>query len=293
MLKTRLLVSAVLIPVFIGLCWLDAQAGGTAPVLLVLALLLALQASREVCGLLAAARPAAPVAAAGSLVVLAAVWAWHFMLPLGRDHLAPVGAAGLVFAGVILVLLLRRAVLFREPAGQATAVAAEVFAVGYVGLLLACAAELRWVGGGELGYLALGSLVIGAKVGDSGGYFIGRMFGKRKLSPRLSPGKTWAGAIGAVLTAAVATACWIRLAGPLFGSEVAVRSWPVLLLFGATLGIVGLIGDLCESLLKRDAGLKDASHLMPAFGGLLDLLDSILYTGPVALAFWTFWPPAW
>ncbi|HEX6983732.1 MAG TPA: phosphatidate cytidylyltransferase, partial [Planctomycetaceae bacterium] len=188
-------------------------------------------------------------------------------------------------------LLFVRTVVFLHPGGHAATLGAEVFVVSYVGVLLATAAELRWTGGGRLGYLALGSLVVGAKVGDIGGYTFGRLFGKRKLAPILSPGKTRAGAVGAILTAAVGTALWLRYAGPLFDRQAAVGSWPHLLAFGAVLGVVGLIGDLCESLLKRDAGQKDASHLMPAFGGLLDLIDSILYAAPVALLLWALWPP--
>src|SRR5690606_29223805 len=96
---------------------------------------------------------------------------------------------------------------------------AEVLAVSYVGVLLAMAAELRWVSGGTLGYLALGSLLIGAKVGDIGGYSFGRLFGRTKLAPILSPGKTRAGAVGAVVTAAIVTALWLQFAGPLFDAE--------------------------------------------------------------------------
>ena len=66
----------------------------------------------------------------------------------------------------------------------------------------------------------------------------------------------------------------------------------VVLAYGATMGVVGLIGDLCESLIKRDCEKKDSAQLMPGFGGLLDLLDSPLFAAPIALAWWVFWPPA-
>lgn len=317
MLKMRLFVSAVLVPAFIGLCWLDAQTGRYAAILMPLAILLAVQASRELAGMLRLTPGSTHAATVGSVVVLLTLWGWHIAdtnhasrdrqraeisassvtpLPDGRGSdrsLTPLGPVALAFACVVLFLLFIRAATFRGPAGHAAIVAAEIFVVSYVGMLLAMAAELRWTGDGRFGYLALGSLVIGAKVGDIGGYTFGRLFGKQKLAPLLSPGKTRAGAVGAILTASVTTACWLRFAGPLFDADAQLGSWPQLLLIGAVFGIIGLIGDLCESLIKRDVGMKDASHLMPAFGGLLDLIDSILYTAPVTLLIWKLWPPVW
>lgn len=294
MLRTRLLVSFVLVPAFIGLCWLDARIGNSAAIIMSLALILAIQSCRELGGLLKLERGSIAAMIAGCLLILLTLWGRH--AAFGPETLRPLDALGptlMAFAVAVLGLLFIRTVVFLHPGGHAQTLGAEVLGLSYIGVLLATVAELRWTGGGGLGYLALGSLVIGAKVGDIGGYTFGRLFGKKKLAPVLSPGKTRAGAVGAVLTAAVATACWLRFTGPLFDADAKVGSWPHLLTFGAVLGVVGLVGDLCESLLKRDAGMKDASHLMPAFGGLLDLIDSILYAGPVALLMWTLWPPVW
>ena len=297
MLGTRLLVSAVLIPLFIALCWFDARLGRSAVILMPLALLISLQASLEIAALLKLPKLSRSGVVAGNLLILLAFWGAHVLLPerLWSDPvvamLLPIGVAGLAFVGLVQMVLFVRLSQFREPGEHIPRLSGEVFALSYIGMLLVTVASLRWVGEGQLGYLALGSLVIGAKIGDVGGYTFGRLFGKKKLAPSLSPGKTRAGALGAILTAAVGTALWIRFAGPLFAPDAMIGAWPHLLAFGTLLGIVGLIGDLAESLLKRDAGLKDASHLMPAFGGLLDLIDSILYTGPVALLVWLAWPP--
>ncbi len=291
MLRTRLLVSAVLIPAFVGLCWLDARTGRWAAALIPLAILLAVQACREMGALSRLDRQSTVAATLGAVAVIVAVWAAH---ALPRDEafgIAALGPAYLTFAGVVLVLLLLRAIAYEGPGGHAAILGAQVLTVAYVGVLLSSAAALRWTGGGRFGYLALGSLVIGAKVGDVGGYTFGRLFGKRKLSPRLSPGKTQAGGVGAVLTAAVGVALWLRYVTPFFDPQAVIGPWWQLLAIGGTLGAAGLVGDLCESLLKRDAGMKDASALMPAFGGLLDLIDSILYAAPVALLFWIAWPP--
>jgi phosphatidate cytidylyltransferase len=109
---------------------------------------------------------------------------------------------------------------------------------------------------------------------DTGAYYTGRSLGRHKLAPRISPGKTIEGALGGFLTAI--------LAGPLcrltFFPELPL--WHALAL-GASLGIIGQVGDLAESLLKRGAEVKDSSHLLPGHGGMLDRLDSILFCAPL------------
>jgi phosphatidate cytidylyltransferase len=162
--------------------------------------------------------------------------------------------------------------------------------VSYVGMLLAATVQLRWVAGAELGYLALGSMVIAVKMGDTGAYTFGRLFGKRKMSPKLSPGKTWAGFVGALVGSGLGAWAWLQFATPLFDAAAQPPAWYWSVCYGVAMGVVGLVGDLCESLIKRDMGQKDAAALMPGFGGLLDLLDSILYAGPVAHVLWVVLP---
>lgn len=118
----------------------------------------------------------------------------------------------------------------------------------------------------------------------------GPRFGRRKLIPSVSPGKTWAGAVGAVVWAAAGTCLWLWLAGPAF--ERGTVLWPRAAAFGGTVGLAGLFGDLVESVLKRDAGVKDSGGLLPGMGGVLDVLDSLLLAGPVAALLWFAWPPA-
>ncbi len=110
--------------------------------------------------------------------------------------------------------------------------------------------------------------------GDAGAYYIGRGMGKKKLSPRVSPNKTVEGAIGGVITTFLAAAVAKLTFIPLF-------SWTDLLILAPLLGIFGILGDLCESLLKRSAGVKDSSSLVPAHGGLFDKLDSIAFAAPL------------
>ena len=123
-----------------------------------------------------------------------------------------------------------------------------------------------------------------------GAYFFGRLFGKRKMVPHLSPGKTWAGAVGALVGSAASAVAWLQFATPLF-TPLNTQPWTppfwiASAFYGLILGITGLIGDLCESLIKRDVGKKDSARLLPGFGGLLDLMDSVLYAGPVAYLLW-------
>jgi phosphatidate cytidylyltransferase len=114
------------------------------------------------------------------------------------------------------------------------------------------------------------------KCGDIGAYFTGRALGRHRMAPTLSPKKTWEGVAGGV-TASVLAAVGIDRLGP-----VVRGGWPSAAGLGAALGIVGIFGDLAESLIKRDAQQKDASQRVPGFGGILDVVDSVVFAAPVA-----------
>lgn len=125
---------------------------------------------------------------------------------------------------------------------------------------------------------------------DIGAYFAGRAFGRRKLAPRISPGKTWEGVIGgiaAVLSAAVlAASAWPAGEGgaAVFSSWMAARSgWGVTVATLAALAALSVVGDLYESLLKRLAGVKDSGWILPGHGGVLDRIDALLPTMPGCL----------
>lgn len=304
MLRQRLLVSSLLIPLLVGLFAWDHQLGPEAPVLLILVTVLAVRLSFELVQLLhrRGLQASWPLAGIGAAVLVISGWPgelWEGVCEclVGGSPLERVAGA---LAMVVLVLLLVHALRFREPGSSLGGLAADVLVVVYTGFLLIVTVQLRWTPRPELGYLALGSLVIAAKMGDTGAYTLGRLFGRKKLHPRLSPGKTWMGALGAVLGAALGAVAWLewgRMAfetGDAGESLQATSGLPVWLwaaLYGAVIGVAGLIGDLCESLMKRDAEVKDSAALFPGMGGTLDLLDSILYAGPVAWLFWTLWPP--
>ena len=116
---------------------------------------------------------------------------------------------------------------------------------------------------------------------DAGAYFAGRRFGRRKLAPRISPGKSVEGAIGGILVGTLGGP-FARAFFTLFWPELTIGfGWGASLLFGFLLSVVGMVGDLVESLLKRDAEVKDAGGLLPGMGGFLDRLDSPLLGIPL------------
>jgi phosphatidate cytidylyltransferase len=117
---------------------------------------------------------------------------------------------------------------------------------------------------------------------DTGAYYIGRAFGKRKLAPSISPGKTWEGAIGGLLAALAMAA----LAHFWFFRELPLK---YILPLAAVMTIVGIFGDLAESALKRGAGAKDAANILPGHGGMLDRLDSLLFNAPLIYYFARFY----
>jgi phosphatidate cytidylyltransferase len=113
---------------------------------------------------------------------------------------------------------------------------------------------------------------------DTSAYYVGRAFGKHKLAPSLSPGKTWEGVVGGVLAGLLMA----TIAHFWFFRELPLK---LALPLAATMVVIGILGDLTESALKRSAGAKDAANLLPGHGGLLDRLDSLLFNAPVIYYF--------
>jgi phosphatidate cytidylyltransferase len=128
-------------------------------------------------------------------------------------------------------------------------------------------------------------------IADVGAYFSGKAFGKRKLAPSISPGKSWEGAIGgwlALLLIGAASALSGSLSDTFPAKVLAVAGWPGLILALTVVSMASVVGDLFESLLKRRAGMKDSSSLLPGHGGVLDRIDALIPVLPLAalLDFW-------
>lgn len=188
----------------------------------------------------------------------------------------PAGLAAMVRVDAlpILTLILLIAALRVSHLRNALGFAgSSVLAIVYVFLPWRWAADLRAIHTGWLFYALSVNWV-----GDAAAYYAGRAFGRNKLAPRVSPGKSWEGAVGSVI---VSTAYGIAL-GQWFHLDVA---WPVMAGLTVVANAAGQIGDLVESALKRGAGLKDSGSILPGHGGLLDRLDSSLFTLPVVYHF--------
>jgi phosphatidate cytidylyltransferase len=279
LLRWRLTLGTLFIAALVGLCWLDARAAQPGVVLLPLAILFSLAAAGE---LLAMFRklghdPLAWVVYAGTLlVVLAAVL--PVMLPTSTiaASTGPLGSLAIAIAAALLLALVGEMFRFDESGAATINVALAFFAIAYAGGLFGLLELIR-----SQGMLALISLIAIVKMSDIGQYTVGRLFGKHKLAPRISPGKTWEGVAGGILFAWLTA--WITFR---FASSSADNAFLRVIAYATALAITGILGDLAESMLKRDAGAKDSSTWLPGFGGVLDLLDSLLGAAPVAYLFW-------
>lgn len=182
------------------------------------------------------------------------------------------------------------AVMARKTTERATtAMATTLLIIVYLGVLGSFFVRIRFVNPGPAGALLVVYAILTIKAADIGAYFTGMLFGRHPLAPWLSPKKTVEGFLGAlVFSAAVAAAGTVQWPVASFGSHPFSLTQAVV--FGVVMALVGHLGDLAESAMKRDIGVKDSAALIPAFGGLLDLLDSPLFAAPVAWWMLTFMP---
>ena len=164
-----------------------------------------------------------------------------------------------------------------------------LFIIFYAGGLAGFMTKLRMEIGGSAGVAMLLFSIFLVKMTDTGAYFTGRALGRHKMVEWLSPKKTWEGFAGGLVTTvvcALALGTWLHHAG-LARIDERYISYPwALMLLGLLLGLFSVAGDLCASLLKRDAAVKDSGQALPGLGGVLDVMDSPLLAAPVAWFFW-------
>ena len=200
------------------------------------------------------------------------------------EHLTPGNWILSAFAFTLILVFLQEMYSFVRPGAVNVRMAYTIFTIVYAGVLMTFLALIRLC----FGLVDLIAFIAIVKMGDVGAYTIGRLFGRNKMAPGLSPGKTIEGAVGAILFAGfTAWLCYALILPWVEGKPVPVPFNPLWLVYGTMLGFLGMLGDLAESLMKRDAEVKDASDMVPGFGGVLDLLDSLLLSAPVAYAFLT------
>lgn len=296
MLRWRLILGTVIIAALVALCVLDYRASVQGMYLLPLAVALSLLGAGE---LLAMFRrlghdPLTWAIYGGTLVTVLFAGA-PGLLP-GKYLSATIGQLGWLAMGLaiaLLVVVIGELMRYQSPGRSTIQLGLASFAILYAGGLMGFVIQLRLLGAnsehdGRLGMVALISLIATVKMSDTGQYTFGRLFGKHKLSPVVSPGKTWEGAAGGVVLATITA--WLvfsAVAREMLGPSGVGISTSSIVLFGIVVSAAGIVGDLAESMLKRDAGVKDSSTWLPGFGGVLDLLDSLLGAAPVAYLFWT------
>lgn len=156
----------------------------------------------------------------------------------------------------------------RESSGVIVDISATIFGIFYVSWFFSFLIKIRYLPGG-LGLLATVLLI--TKLGDIGAYLIGVRFGKTPLIPRISPKKSIEGSAGGLL---------FSVLGALVSSAFLSFNWLHLVILGILLGSLGQMGDLSESLIKRDCRVKDSGVIFPGIGGVLDSIDSLLFTAP-------------
>jgi phosphatidate cytidylyltransferase len=253
-------------------------------------------------------------ALAGLLAVASAIAAWEFYRIARAAGHAPMSDIGCALAGLtplavharylgifqprysyfaaILLVLLGLALWTRGSNGKPlAAVATTVLGVLYTGGMLSFGYAVRYhdyaVGGVRVGSIdiAAGGVLLGLPVlltwaTDMGAFTVGRAVRGRKLMPSVSPGKTLSGAIGGIVASVLIAWLYVRFA--LRPSAQLAMTAAGTVLFAVVISVVAQVGDLVESLFKREAGVKDSSQLLPGHGGVLDRLDSLFFVLPIA-----------
>jgi phosphatidate cytidylyltransferase len=232
------------------------------------------------------------------MIFIAGMWEWARLVPL---HPPPVR---IIYIGVISGLLwlcwqtgleslatplllvacawwLCALLWLSRPQFCAENSTACMLAKGFAGALVcipAWAALVLLHGGSASGAKLVLALLVMVWLADSGAYFAGRYLGKNKLAPVVSPGKTWEGVYGGLL----ASLSFAAVAGWLFSASL---SWTLNFLLVALVAMLfSVVGDLLESLMKRQSGIKDSGHIIPGHGGIFDRIDSLVAAAPLFLA---------
>jgi phosphatidate cytidylyltransferase len=204
---------------------------------------------------------------------------YHFQGKLG-EHRTPARVND--FESVFLILfvlgLCVRQFLAKSNTKGILAIATTLFGLMYVPWLLNFIQKIHFFptlqGDGK--YYVLYFILV-TKFSDTGAYAVGSLIGRHKMIPRISPGKTWEGFGGAIVVSTGASLLFAHLAGDkLYG-----MTWGHAIILGVILSTAAVVGDLIESIFKREAGVKDSGRFFPGIGGILDLLDSLLFNAPI------------
>jgi phosphatidate cytidylyltransferase len=303
--SNRAVVSTGLITSFTALAWADATGFmGVAPAwwLLPILVLFAVGGVNELVHLFSRHDLLMPAwtlrgGVVATFLAVAFGTQWFVMKTGGAAPVAALSWALVAFTMAAGCLFVLEVIGYRPQGRSLERLAAGFFILAYLGIPMAFMVSLRLLGvknlGVEqrgpdhLGILPLVSMVAVVKAGDIAAYLVGSLVGATKMAPVLSPGKTWEGAVASLVGSAAAA--WLVLHGLAdagLGLAVPSQPWGGWLVFGLLVGGAGMLGDLAESLIKREAEAKDSGHSLGGLGGVLDLVDSLLFAAPVAWALW-------
>ncbi len=188
----------------------------------------------------------------------------------------------LILSGILLLLI---AELFRNKGSAIQNLGSTLLGILYIGAFSSAIIRIREFYSDAPYYQNGGWIIISIFITlwltDSAAYFLGSAFGKHKLFPRVSPNKSWEGAIAGFLFSMVTMVV-------LKAFVLSFLSWIDAVVFGLIIGLFGQIGDLIESLIKRDAGVKDSSNIIPGHGGIFDRFDSLIFSAPIVYLYMYF-----
>jgi phosphatidate cytidylyltransferase len=281
-IRTRIWIGTLMATLTAAMLVADQWLADWHPFLLLFFLILAPFSCAELLALLGLERrPTSWLCHAGVVLLLLGNWPAH----MWGDSFWPADPWQTLFHLFALVVLTSFCVemaTYREPGGVVARIALTVWIVAYLGVLPSFLVQLRWLSPTEAnpsrGVTAIALAIFVPKACDIGAYFTGRLLGRTPMTPALSPKKTWEGLAGG-LALATLVAVAINYFFPVLPNAGLAAG------FGLTVAVAGVLGDLAESLLKRDCRRKDASQVVPGFGGVLDVVDSILFAAPVAYWF--------
>jgi phosphatidate cytidylyltransferase len=257
---TRIISGTVLIVLAVGIVWF-----APAPVFLVAAEALAVLACYEYAALSRASQLPLPVV----LSTVAAALACASFSHAASATLASVPLDGVLAAALVAIGSLSLA-RWQGGSDAVASVASALFPVLYIGLPLGAMVAIREARGPAPLFLLMLTVI----VSDSAQYFVGRALGRRPLAPRVSPKKTVEGAVGGFVFGTLLLA----IVGIWWLPSVSLLARAIL---GLLVVVLGIAGDLFESMLKRSAGVKDSSALIPGHGGVLDRIDALLFAAPI------------
>ena len=300
MLRKRLIASAIIISVLLGLIYLDFYLGADEVlgrpgiVLAPLVVVLLLMASAELISLLEGG--GLQVRKWSTMVGVQLVFVFSVVPIVWRDYPADCafGKSGWTLIGIAAAIglaFMAEMAHFKEPGESVQKISSNLFALGYLGVLASFFAALRFFHDNVWGMIAVLSLIIVCKFADSAAYFFGKTMGKHKLAPILSPKKTAEGLWGSFFGGIIASAFVFYILTPLMtGASIAenAKSTKIIgvLIYGVVVTLAGVLGDLAESLIKRDMKKKDSSSWLPGLGGVLDIVDSVIVAAPASFACW-------